>query len=161
MSLCFHRKTIVALLALFCASLLTVAYLTNIYTPLSDDLTERELIGDWSPVPESVSFLRETNMLEGEVTKLILRDDRSFELSNMPDCWISKSVCKGSTNNFKGVWTLYRRSGTNDWWLELTERTPSEIRTHAVPLIGRHGRTEICFSLADPDEGKEIYLDKQ
>jgi len=129
----------------------------NVYAPLKGNLSNNELVGDWKPTDDSVTFLKKYGICcENKEIKLTLSADNSFVLTNMPDCWANSSgECKGETFSYKGDWEIYHDKSYN----RLHLKEISVIRS--IPLVIRKGTTQIVFTFGDADEGREIYLVKQ
>lgn len=133
----------------------------NFYTPLTDDLSNESLIGEWKLTEDSIVFLKKENLWkQNEEVRLTLKGNTTFELINIPDCWRNTiRNCSGTGLSYRGKWSINKYENS-DKWLHLVENDAGYNKTYAVPIIKRKGKILIAFVLGDPDAGREIYFEK-
>jgi hypothetical protein len=153
----YHLKHLLILLAL----LFSACYL-NPYTPVTGNLSNDVLVGNWKPTDESITSLKkEKSYYQDKEINLILSSDNTFVLTNIPDCFKNAfGECKGGYLSYKGEWKINQRTdSTND--LHLIEKSYNQRGVYAVPLIKSKDTIQIAFFFGDPDSGRAMYFSKR
>lgn len=117
-----------------------------------------DLVGIWIPNKSSLEYMQKNGGYDPAIQpKFVLRDDETFELSNMPDWWDNGF---GESNkgfqSYSGKWII------NDfkegfWKIEL--RPPSGTRV--IDIIGQSPPYYLEFTIGDPDENNAMKFTKQ
>lgn len=143
---------------IFLLTFITVACLSP-YAPVTEELANEQLIGEWKPTEESLDFLKKENEnYAGLEIKLILSADNKFVLKNIPDCFRDNfGKCKGGYHSLNGKWKILVR---NDSVKDLALYDESLNTTFAIPLSKKQGKLQIIFVFGDPDSGRAIYFTK-
>lgn len=115
--------------------------------------SKQYLVGTWTPDESSLLRMRKNGGYEASVeTKLVLKDDRTFELTNMPDWWgngfgtsnkafLQYSGTWGTSQNGAEFWDLYLNTGTD---------------ARSAQLLGQEPPYEISFFIGDPDSDNRM-----
>jgi hypothetical protein len=118
------------------------------------------LIGTWVPRQATFKNLKEDggyDVSKADI-KLVLREDDSFELKDMPDWW--DDPFGKSLKNFRssvGKWALTNNTDGNTWEIALYTTT----RSRFVNLLGEKSPYTLHFIIGDPDEGRAMVFIKQ
>ena len=127
----------------------------------SPELTPESLVGTWILDSSSQSLiLNGEKTLKG--TRLILSADNSFELIDIPHCWVaSMSECTNNFNSSEGSWKLYK-SSDGRYTLHLNMNNSNnfrgiEILTGAEFFTGNR-TIQLDFIAGDPDLGRNTFV---
>ena len=131
----------------------------NSYTSISEDLANESLMGEWKLTEDSISTLKRENLWDQNLElKLILKENNSFELKNIPNCWTNTiQGCSKSGLYYSGKWSINKDEDSSKW-LHLDDVSSNTV--HAIPIVKRNGRILILFTLGDPDGPNKIFLEK-
>src|SRR5882724_5249406 len=102
---------------------LIVIYLSTSCDPVSEYLAytraepaKASLIGAWFPDEPSLQAMWTKGGYDKSIeTKLILRENGTFDLINMPDWWPGFGKSHQAFNNYSGNWTVFQNTTTHFW----------------------------------------------
>jgi hypothetical protein len=104
-------------------------------------------------------FKREFN-IDVSQCELDLRDDGSFDLRGVPDCW-KEIDCSGKLQRTSGTWTLGRHQ---EWWaLRLrTSRIDGSAADFGSDAMLRRETPPylVHFTIGDPDSGHALAFER-
>ena len=116
-----------------------------------------DLVGRWIPNASTLNEMRSKGGYSSSVkTSLVLHDDSTFELSNMPDWWTASGEPHGKFNQYSGNWSVSRMY--SDFW-HLNLATQWEARD--VDLFGQNPPYRIAFRIGDPDDRQWMIFEKE
>jgi hypothetical protein len=148
------RITPIRFVALFVLAVVlwTVGYWVNeffFYTRTRP--IEAELAGRYVPSGSTLADMRSRGRYDVSAAKtnLILRDDASFEMIEMPDWWLhSSGESWQGYHHWSGTWSIKQNSSDKTWSLALT----TGQMTTSADLANQKPPYAIYFVLGDPDE---------
>lgn len=107
-----------------------------------------DFVGTWIPDASTLKEMhRKGGYASSAKTSLVLRNDATFDLSNMPDWWSAgSSESHGRFNQYSGNWSISRMY-SHFWHLNLV----STWEARDVDLFGQNPPYRIAFRIGDPD----------
>jgi hypothetical protein len=126
------------------------------YRYVSAEPARADIVGTWAPDQATVDDMRERGGYDVSApTRLILRDDGSLEVVNMPD-WFDNGfgISHGGISSASGHWRLVNASG--HWLVGLSYSgayRPVDLVEHRFKSEPRY---YIEIIVGDPDSGDEM-----
>ena len=147
--------------------------------------------GVYVMTPSTLKMVRGQMHYPAIETTLVLKNDNTFELKNMPDCWAAVSgTPNGRFDHGKGEWRIQERKMNEKliWWeidlnfenslgitsvkpwdYEITEQDGTvkviDGRTqrygHSANLINQASPYVVRFTLGDPDSGVRLEFERK
>jgi len=117
-----------------------------------------DLVGTWVPDASTLKEMSSKGGYDSSVkTALVLRNDGTFELSNMPDWWNTAfSESNSKFNQYSGRWSISQHD--SQFWHLTLEWT---VAARVVDLFGQHPPHQIAFRIGDPDNDRWMVFQKQ
>lgn len=117
-----------------------------------------DFVGTWVPDATTLKMMQSKGGYALSVkTSLVLRNDSTFELSNMPDWWsTASSESHGKFTQHSGHWSI-SRTYSHFWHLNLA----STWEARDVDLFGQDPPYRIAFRIGDPDNNEWMIFEKQ
>jgi hypothetical protein len=115
-------------------------------------------VGTWLPDASTLKDLHSKGGYASSVkTSLVLRNDGTFELSNMPDWWSTPtSESHGKFDHYSGNWSISQRN-SHLWQLTLVSTEVARV----VDLFDQTSPYRIAFRIGDPDNNQWMIFEKQ
>ena len=119
---------------------------------------EEDIAGTWRPTAETLADIRERGHYPAGEPQLILREDHTFIMRDMPDWWregFGKS--HGKFESGDGTWELSSAEGLSKIWI---------IRLHfsgfgtSVHIYRQHSPYLIFIRVGDPDTGDAMFFER-
>ena len=123
----------------------------------------KDLYGEWKPDHFSYEFVQDQNIPIKKDGVLILNENHSFEIKDIPDLDYFRRYGKISYFNLKGVWEVRKSINKKYWELKLGSKTSnSEITEYLSLRIFNKKNTGLVFwkFFGDPDMGHRLMLIK-
>jgi hypothetical protein len=116
-----------------------------------------DLVGSWTPDASTINIMQQKGGYNSSIpTRLNLREDGTFELSNMPDWWNNgEGRSAQNYDQYSGKWTIIKDEP--DRWM-LTLYSTKGIRP--VDLLGE-GPYRLFFVIGDPDNNLTMTFNKE
>lgn len=121
-----------------------------------------DLVGTWIPNARTIEDMRDRGGYDvaRAKTKLVLRDDDSFEAVDMPDWWNDGfGRSSQSFQSFAGTWKLIPNANERGWGIQLV--MVSLDRTQAINLLGDERPYSIYIVVGDPDRDDSMSFQMQ
>jgi hypothetical protein len=117
------------------------------------------LVGVWVPDRYTLETMREKGGYDtSNQTKLVLKNDGTFELVNMPDWWSGGfgQSHKGFEDH-TGTWRTLNYGDTGIWHIDLRATSGTRL----VNLVGQTPPYQLEFVIGDPDSNVSMIFTKQ
>jgi hypothetical protein len=121
-----------------------------------------DLVGTWVPNARTIEDMRDRGGYDvaRAKTKLVLRDDDSFEVVDMPDWWTDGfGRSTRSFQSFVGTWKLIPNANERGWGIALD--MVSLDRNQAINLLGDKRPYSIYIIVGDPDRDDSMTFQMQ
>lgn len=117
-----------------------------------------DFVGTWVPdTPTLKEMQSKGGYASAMKTSLVLRNDATFELNNMPDWWSSAaSESHGKFDQYSGNWSISLRD-SQFWHLTLVSTEVARV----VDLFGQNPPYRMAFRIGDPDNDQWMIFEKQ
>jgi len=117
-----------------------------------------DFVGTWVPDAPTLKRMQSKGGYASSVkTSLMLRNDATFELSNMPDWWSTQaSESHGRFDQYSGNWSI-SQSDSHFWYLRLDSTKVVRI----AALFDQRPPYRIAFGIGDPDNDQWMIFEKQ
>jgi hypothetical protein len=117
-----------------------------------------DFVGTWVPDAPTLKEMQSKGGYASTIkTSLVLRNDGTFELSNMPDWWsTATSESHGKFDHYSGNWSISQQD-SHFWHLTLVSTEVARV----VDLFGQNAPYRMAFRIGDPDNDQWMMFDKQ
>jgi hypothetical protein len=149
--------TLLLLLALFLAGCPMVDTKELNYTRTKPK--KEYLIGTWTPDKETIQDIRTRGHYPEAIHEIILREDGTFSIINMPDWWNNGfGESGGKFISMDGRWSLKEEKDIWTIWV-ISLETPKEV-VGSFNVYHQKPPYSIFVRVGDPNNGKAMIFDR-
>jgi hypothetical protein len=121
---------------------------------------EQDIIGTWRPTAETLSEIRARGQYATAEPELILRDDQTFMMRDMPDWWRDGfGRSHGKLESGEGRWDLASAEGVSQIWVVRLRFSPPSSET-SIHLYRQRAPYLIFIRVGDPDTGDAMFFER-
>ena len=122
---------------------------------------QADVLGTWVPTAATIKDLRERGGYAVSKHQLILRDDGTFAMVNMPDWWLDGvGQSRKSFESGSGKWRFYQDHDPWTVWAVELEFSKFVI-PNAIHLQRQKPPYLIHITVGDPDSGHYMLFEKE
>lgn len=133
----------------------------RLFTPIRP-VSEEDIIGVWGLDAKSLELLEDRLGYQISTHTLTLRDDGTFEMVNMPDCWGPAEPSTGGFVCGSGTWEMREYPGEWELFVHFTSlrNYPDGLYT-VFDIGGQEPPYYIWVWAGDPDAGMVMVFERQ